>query len=224
MAVMIPVRKGTKFFAAHKDSAPEWEVYEIASDYAECHVISPDWKGETRVFTKDEIRASIHRDRVFDRMNLSQDAFWNRQHVGDILHYHNSFGKFVRLEVVLDADGKKSGKPIALVGKWSNTDLPRRNPVGEIYYPHSAKSVVSGELHRYPIDSIWEGCLSDHYRNLHGDPTDMVAIDLSVDDMTPAQQEEARLYRLLNEIGQIIQDGHTNRTPSVALDRIRAIL
>jgi hypothetical protein len=225
MADTIQVRKGTKFFAAHKDSTPEWEVLLITeSGYAECVVISPDWKGETRVYTKDEISAVIWRGRAFDRMNLSQNGYWERQHVGDIIHYHNSFGKFVRLEVVLDGEGKKSGKPIALVGKWDRSDLPRRNPDGEIYYPHSAKSVVTGELHRYPMDSMWEGGLSDHYRNLHGDPTDMVAIDLTVDDMTPAQQEEARLTLLLKEISEIIQDGRMNRTPSIALDRIRAIL
>lgn len=224
MAVLIPVRKGTKFFAAHKDSKPEWEVYLTANDYAECYVISDDWKGASRVFTKDEIREAIHRERAYDRLHLSQEGYWDRQHVGDILHYHNSFGKFVRLEVVLDREGKKSGKPIALVGKWDRNDLPRRNPDGEIYYPYNPGQIVTGELHRYPVDSMWEGGLSDHYRNLHDDPTDLVAIDLTVPDMTPAQQEEARLVRLLHEISHIIQEGHLNRTPSVALDRIRAIL
>ena len=74
---------------------------------------------------------------------LEEMDFYNKIKVGEI--YHNRASScvnslkttFVRCEVV-EVNGQKRMKPIALIGEWSANDLPYRTKTGEIiweYYP-----------------------------------------------------------------------------------------
>lgn len=221
MTVTIPVRKGTRFFAAHKDSSPEWEVYSTGGGVAHAKVVSDDWKNESRPFAIDEVRRLIAMDRHFQNILDARVGFWDRQVVGTILHYHNSFGKFARLEVVMGDDGKPTSKVIALVGKWDRHELPSRRPNGDIHYPYYPKNMIAGETHRYPTDSIWEDGLANHYRS-YGDPTGLPAIDLSVPEPTEIEARDIEAEKLIEEIQAVLADrqGH----PAAALLAAKKLL
>lgn len=83
------------------------------------------------------------------------DEWWDSQEVGTILHYHNSFGEFVRCEVVDGPwtsafEGGREGKhlqPIALVGEWKLL-----NPEGY----HAKKVITRTGGWRPAVGNIYE--------------------------------------------------------------------
>jgi hypothetical protein len=175
-----------------------------------------DYNGVVRYYDADQIADLIGRDKMFDRLDGQRAGFWATRTVGEVLHYNNAFGKFVRGVVVL-VGGEHKLKPTALVGKWNGrSDLPHRRPNGEISYPYHADKVINGG-----DDAAWQpsdGCVyeSPTYSSSYardGDPRTMPAIDLTVPDMTPAEQETANLEQALDRVRKILEDRYQTSAP-----------
>lgn len=187
------------------------------------------YSGVVRYFDRAQLQNKIAMERAWDQAARGQDDFWDRQVVGRVLHYHNGFGQYVRGIVVLQGD-KKVLKPKALVGAWDKRDLPHRRPNGEIVYPYHADKVVNGGP-----DACWqpsEGCVveSDSYRGpgtryQHINPLTAPEIDLSVPDMTPAQEAEARLEQVLDKVRAVINNRYQTSAPArEVLDEIKDLV
>lgn len=169
--------------------------------------------GVERFYSCAQVLAHVRHMEALEAMFESQANFWSTRAVGEVLHYHNGFGEFVR-GTVIEADGKKLLKPTALVGKWGKYDLPYRSPNGEIVYPYHADKVINGGP-----DACWqpnESCVyeaPEYARQSEGDPSTMPAIDLTVPDMTPEEQETANLEQALDRVRKILENRYQTSAP-----------
>ena len=120
-----------------------------------------------RGFRLKDAKAQVGADRKWkahvDERARAHKAFYDGMNVRAVVHYHNSFGQFVRCEVVVaDVDGSnfKKGdkvlKPVALVGAWRGFDL---NP--ESYH---RRNLTEGTLTRPGAQNVYECSLADNAR------------------------------------------------------------
>lgn len=163
------------------------------------------------------------------------DVFYGSLKPGDIVHYHNGFGQYVRCEVVT-APGWKSKigtpgiagvalKPIALIGHvrrgkeapypnevggtdgWYEWDLYRRFPDGEVHRSYHVEQVLNGELMQPHASNMYE------YEGFHDrlglDPRTMPPIDLTPPPLDSAAERRVPLVKALTRIRQIIEDADT---------------
>lgn len=182
--------------------------------------------GVERFFSAAQIKSKVQWESTIDSLFNRSDDFWSTVELGRTLHYHNGFGEFVRGVVVIH-DGKRQFKPTALVGKWSERDLPRRGSDGEIYYPYHAKRVVFGgeDAPWRPNDGcVWEAPGFARQGQLD-DPTTMEPIDLSVPEPTPEEAAEQAKERLIKQIAEVISTRYETRlTPDETFSKIRELL
>lgn len=198
-ASSIKIEKGTKFHATIADGNPEWEVTGKAGRgvwRAKC--LGEDYRGEVRAFTEAQIRQSVGMSRLFTDLGNENDAWYAKQPIGRVVHYHNSFGQYVRCEVVMGTTvhskvPHKCLKPLALVGAWSKHDLPKRMPDGTIYYGYQADKIRSGECFEPNYGSIYETGKQGG-RHFAEDPSKLPALDLSVPEMDAETQAQAKLW------------------------------
>jgi hypothetical protein len=202
----ITVQIGTKFHATYADGNPEWVVVSKAGRGAwRCRVTDDaDWGGVVKLFSTDEIRRSLAMASFFNESRNKSKGFYGEAKLGSVVHYHNSFGEYVRCEVVLGMTAHsgtnkvKCLKPLALVGDWKSWDLPRRERDGSIYYGHQASSIMEGSCFEPHASNIWESPEFD--RRGRPNPTKLPALDLSVPDMTPEENEVAKLEQLRRSV------------------------
>lgn len=198
---------GTRFRAAHADSSEWWVVTGSRGKLVwEAEIpAGSEWAGAKRVYDEDEILTSLRREAAFRQYDLEKDGWWNEQELGSILHYDNGFEQYVR-GVVVEHNGERKLRPIALVGKWSDRDLPHRLPNGEVRYPYHANKIVNGGL-----DAAWRPNVIFEQKDATGaynrpviDPRVLKPIDLSLGEVTAEEAETIRLEkfreRLLQEL------------------------
>jgi hypothetical protein len=124
--------------------------------------------------------------------NADRNAqFYRALLIGSTVHYHKSFGQFVRCEVVLGSTSHKKRshkclKPIALVGAWPTHDLANWSR-----YPIYAKCIRTGECIDVHYSVIYESG-EPRGRYFNWDPTNFPTLDLSV----PAPTKEAKVAKL----------------------------
>jgi hypothetical protein len=186
-----------------------------------------DYNGVVRYYDANQIQGLVQWEQNVDRMFRSKDDWWATRRIGEVLHYDNGFGQFVRGVVVLQGDEKKL-KPTALVGRWGSHELPKRRPNGEIYYPYHANKVVN-----QPEDAAWqpsESCVFENPRYSKsvqrvGDPRRMKPIDLSVPDMTPEQQAQAKLEQAIDRVRDVLENRYqTSAHPREVLESIKELV
>jgi hypothetical protein len=101
--------------------------------------------------------------------------------------------------------GVKMLKPIALVGKWSGSDLPRFGEDGTWLLPYNAKRVVEGELSEFPQASlIFES--PEYLKKDSVDPRNLPPIDLTAPKPTKEQQEQFRAWKALFAAKKALDD------------------
>lgn len=164
------------------------------------------------------------------------EDFYGSLTVGQIVHYHDSFGRFVRCEVV-SAPGWKSKlgtpgvagialKPIALIGNWAAYDLPQRMNNGEIRLGYHAENIADGELMQPHAGNIFENPTfkaGTAFADI--DPRTMDPIDLTLPPPTAAEERLATLATRFESIHQI-----TGERPADAqgyrdaLDQVQIVL
>jgi len=208
---------GTKFRAIHNDGNPEWTVMEErGKDIWLCKIQETgDWTGATKPFLTKTIQAALDMDAVFGKIFTESDHFYADLKPGRIVHYSNGHGEYVRCEVVFK-DGTNHLKPIALVGNWRTNDLPNYRKNGEVHYPHHVEGIRNARLFSPNASNIWE------YRHKNDDPTNMIPISLKLPPMNENQSHEAKLWRIVEEIGAYCNN--PKEEPAVTLARVETII
>lgn len=170
-----------------------------------------------RGLTMAEVDHQRRADAAFKAMRDEAEGFYESLQPGQTVHFHHGFGEYVRCEVVVK-DGRKELRPTALVGKWREYDLPRRQPDGTVYEGHYPKMVRTGETLRPHASCIWEyeKCAN---KGRMPDPTGMPEVDLTVPDMSGEEAERARLWRRVEAIRGLVN--RTDGDPAAILEAVR---
>ena len=231
------VKKGMQFRSVLADSNALWVVKRSLGGAWLCEVVDEpyeidgkvyegDYTGTEKSFLSREILASANYEAIFKGIRNDHDSFYASLDEGDIVHYNNGFKNFVRCEVVFDADEQKNKlKPIALVGEWSNHDLPKRRANGEINNGYHAQKIIDGETFEPNVTCIFEagtkGFVNGN-RN-HGDPRSLPPVDLSVPAMTEEEEQEAVRCQLIGRVQEIISEHNSGNTQEI-INRISYML
>lgn len=198
-AMDITVKIGTQFRKAIADGNPLWEVLSITGDHAEIVCVDEPFVHDGMTFPSDyagtrssalvsEIRQSLSASAFFEGLVKKSEDFWKNQEDGNVLHYHNSFGQFIR-GVVVTVDGKKALRPTAMVGAWGAFDAARRMPNGSIQLGYHARKIMEGTPFAPHESNVFES--PSFTRNpKHGDPRTMEPISLALPE--PTVQEKVR--------------------------------
>jgi hypothetical protein len=105
--------------------------------------VLPAW-GKAAIIPLSKVEANLAQRDAWDRLFSERNDWWSQQPVGSTVHYDNGFRQYVR-GIIVEHEGKKQMKPIALVGEWSGHDLPRRNQDGTVYYPYHVQQIREGK-------------------------------------------------------------------------------
>ena len=218
--------KGTKFCTTYADSYATWTVTSWRGGEAwNCEIVdNEDYGGTKKVFGTEEIKRAVAYDKaVAASMNDTKD-WWANRTVGEIVHYHNGFGQYVRGEIVRAGHEMKM-RPTALVGNWHARDLPRRRRDGSVEYSYHVKKI------RFPdVDSL----LQPHESNMvesprfsrmrsSDDPRTLPVIDLSdPPELIGVEAEHAKLENMRTRAINALQEGHDD--PVAAFAMVRKIL
>lgn len=215
---------GFEFRAPWQDSNPKWViarqvrkgVYEAVGAADE-----PDCAGQKRIFPIEEIRQHARHARMWNQIGKSNDSFFEGLQLGAIVHYNNGFENFVRCEVVAH-DGKKLLKPVALVGTWSASDLPRRDHDGTIYEPYHVKAIREGKAWQPSETCVYEAAA--YGKSGRGiDPRALPAIDLSVPELSSEEQAIAQLWQAVQGVSAVISN-NSGKDPKTVLLAARALI
>jgi hypothetical protein len=229
------VKKGMQFRSTLADGNPLWVVKRSLGGAWLCEVVDEpyeidgkvyesDYTGAEKSFLSREILAANAYEAIFKGISNDHDRFYASLDEGDIVHYNNGFKNFVRCEVVFDADEQKNQlQPIALVGEWSNHDLPKRRANGEIYYGYNVQQIIDGSTFEPNVTCIFEAGT-----NHSDDPRSLPPIDLSVPAMTEEEEQEAVRCQLIGRVQEIISEhGNTqeiiNRISSMLSDSVTVV-
>ncbi len=219
------IKKGDTFRYHYADSNPLWQVVKARGKGCwECVVTeeSADWEGVVKVFSSEEILKSRNFSNFWQEL-ADEHERWAKANlkVGQFVHFSHGHDSYIRSEVVGYGE-HVTCKPIAMVGKWREHDLPSRSNNGSIYLPYLPASIVKGDTHSINSSNLYE------YQKAKGslkpealDPTNLPAIDLSVPDMTPEEEYQASLWRRIESIRKLIDEVRKN--PAECLNAIRVI-
>ncbi|HLU31857.1 MAG TPA: hypothetical protein VK088_08840 [Acidimicrobiia bacterium] len=234
MAIKTSIEIGTQFRHHYADSNPLWTVTsKVADDVYEAMIEDDlDYGGHVDVFLGEAIRRSLRMDRFFEDHAAKVARYEDSVEVGQILHHHNSFGKYIRGEVVLNADGEKVLRPIGVVGNYHPTmDLPRRMPNGTIYAGDTfIRAILTGE-------PAWALELGIGHQNTYEspdfsgpggewasfDPRTADLIDLTVPEPTPDEAADIETYRQYEAVRDLIQGDGAPRDAAEAASRLRMV-
>lgn len=215
------VTKGMRFRWHYADANPEWEVKSSRGQGVWiCEIVDcPDYSGAQSPFTMEQIRSAVANNEMFKEMVNDHTKFFENLKVGQIVHYNDGFGKYVRCKVVEGTHEKQFGKhllPIHLVGDWEAYDLPKRLEDGSISYCYHADKIRNKELFHPNFSNIWE------HSKKGKDPSTMPTIDISVPEMTPEQVEKARLFALVKQCQDILD--LPNLSPRQRLENVAKLI
>ncbi len=210
---MPTVKVGTIFNSAHADSISEWKVVNSRGGKSwDCEIISEDWSGHRKVFGTEEILGAIHRTAMYKEIGSESDNWWSKRVLGETVHYHDSFGRFVR-GVIIEHDGEKQMQPTALVGAWKPHDLPMRARDGSVRYSYSVMKILfpDEKSPMRPHSSNMYESSSFGRKDQFPDPRNEPACDLS--DPPALEGEDAKLARFEKarmDISKLVGEGYAN--------------
>lgn len=205
---MPKVTIGTTFFFHHADSRPEWKVTKKRGvDTFEATIISEDWQGTTKVFGVEEIISAINADNFWESFADENQRWWAERKIGEIVHYHNGFGEFVRGEIIETPEGMKM-KPTALVGNWREGDLPHYDRYGNLCEGYHAREIREGKVFQPNASNMWESPTFSRRNDI--DPTVLPAISLEVKGMSSEQKEIKALSDQRKQILAALELDHSN--------------
>lgn len=200
MADLVPGK--TSFRWTHADSNALWIVQKSRGNGVWDCMISKDdldYAGTTRVFTTEEISGAVKAADFWDRMKSETRDFWENRKPGEIFHYHNSTKQFVRAEVVVTGKGFEL-RPIALVGNWHGSDLPRWWASGHFSEGgYWVKKIKDGETFQPNESSLWEVSPRDT------DPRTMEPLNIATPAPTAAQREAADMLAVVAEVQALLE-------------------
>lgn len=195
-----------------------------SEDVWNCEVLGDmDWAGMKRVFTTDQINKKMEAARAWKRTGDDSHDWWESRKIGEIVHYNNGFGAWVRGEIVQDGDLRKM-KPIALVGDWKSYDLPFYNRRGEV------------ETRGGWVTEVYTGVFkpsrphaSNMYENPQAscskagvDPRRLEPVDLTPVPLLPELQAQVPYEKMRVDLITMLQGGHGD--PKLTLQATQKIL
>lgn len=205
----------SKFNDSYADTMLEFVVVAKEGKLYKCEAKDADYGNHVRYYNRKQILAKLEWAAMWDDVAKGRADFWATRKVGDILHYHNSFGKYIR-GVVINDGGEMKLKPTAMVGSWDKYDLPSRKRTGEISYPYHADKILNGGP-----DAAWQpsdGCVyeSPTFSGPMGpeagkDPRKMTPIDLTVPEPTASEMIEIAKEQRLAAIATVISSRYETR-------------
>lgn len=208
---------GTKFRSAYADGNCEWEVKSSRGrDTWNCEIVAEDldYAGTKKVFGTEEIQRSLDMAEVWQKSTDASENFFKKQVPGTILHYSNGFGSYVRCRVT----GEGKLLPLALVGKWSNIDLPKRMENGFVNEGYHVKQIKQGKVFRPHASTVYEY----QHRENEPDPNTMQPISLELPEMTPDDTAKADKHIRLNHLRGIVNDNKLS--PDEIFTRVKNFL
>ncbi len=181
----------------------------------------------------NSIRSALKRAKLFSSLTDENTDFYKSLRVGQVVHYHNGFGSWVRCEVVRGQSVHSPGveqnvlKPIALVGDWRPYDLPKRQPDGSVRLGYHAEKVRDGETMTPHESTIWESprcanksrMLEDGFK----DPSKLEPISLEVPGMSAEEERKAALWKKIAWLRALVND-HRQQDPQAIIDSLKAAL
>jgi hypothetical protein len=211
---MMTVGIGTKFYSAFADGCPEYTVIQKKGQGIWlCRIEEDvDWTGHEALFSTREIKAKLSWDSMLSGLADDHESFYANLEDGQIVHYHNAFGRYVRCRVV-----NHELLPIALLGPWPAHDLPRRDLKGSLIYPYYVKKIMEGETMTPNFSNIYEA--KPH--NMKGDPTTMEPIDLSVPELTDDEQVVANRWKQVQKARDILDNMNREEDPREILREVQ---
>jgi len=177
-----------------------------------------DYAGTQQAFLTGQIKGAAEMEKMWQGLHDKHADFYENLTTGQIIHYHQGFGCWVRCQVVVDRvsvdEGENVLQPIALVGSWRDHDMPRRAEDGEIYLGHYPNMIKDQETFTPNASNLWEaGCKG----RTNEDPTTLEPVDLTVPDMTPEQEAIAKAWQKVEALRELF-DGDD---PNVILESVR---
>jgi hypothetical protein len=186
-----PVADGYAYYRVVKDRPLMLEHIPFGDGYA---IPAAHLKGLTVADVVKQLSASKFWKKHMDE----NDRFYDNLKVGQIVHYHNGFKQYVRCRAI-ETDGTKKLLATALVGNWSDYDLPGRYSDGTECIPTWAKWVKEGHIFDPNVSCIYEGNPSGP------DPATMPELSLEVPPMTQEQKYYREAYTALKKIGELYE-------------------
>jgi hypothetical protein len=217
------------FRSAYADSNALWKVIKKkSSDVYLCEIVNEpveydgkvfdgDYAGTQKVFLAQEVERSINFERVFDKIRQNHDEYYDSLVEGQIVHYHNGFGEYVRCRINQD----KKLVAFALVGNWRIHDLPKRLADGKIHLSYYCKMIMNQEPFKPNASNIFEFPGFSDKNNFS--PINAPEVDISIPEQTEEEKQISNLWITVNEIQREISD-NTIRDPKIILRRIKEII
>lgn len=206
------IKVGTQFRAGYADSNALWEVKSSRGRGAwNCEIVNEkmvvdgkeydgDYVGVKKVFGTEEIQRAVGLSKLFDNLHKRSDDFYASLREGQVVHYQNTHGVYVRCKVV-KKDGENVLKPVALVGEWRGYDLPHRYPDGKVakgYYP---EMIEKGETFHPHDSNIVESPGYASRREVKAeDVAKLPEIDLTVPAPTKQEQDTAAAWEWKRQV------------------------
>jgi hypothetical protein len=224
------ITKNTTFRSPYADSNPLWTTIKpIGRQAWLCEIVNEkieidgklydgDYAGIQKSFLNTDIRSALNGQDFWQRVENEHERFYASLTPGQIVHYMNGFDAFVRCEVTADYQLK----PIALLGKWSEYELPERSPDGQIFWNYYPQRVMDGTTFQPNASNIYEFHVPPHrqVKRQGADPRTMTPIDLTVPPMTSEQERVANLWKTVKVIQQQVE----GNDPEVILSKISKLL
>lgn len=187
------------------DGNPLWRVEKPRGRNTwECIVTeSEDYHGSRKVFGGEEIMAAVAMQTMWDNMHDEHLAWWNARKIGEIVHYHNGFGQYVRGRIVWEVtpecpDGRNVMVSTGLVGNWRDYDLPRIDAAGNLQESHYVREIREARTMQPNYSNMVEAV---GVREGKGDdPRGKPAIDLTPPKANAEQTEAARLSEICEQV------------------------
>lgn len=200
------VNVGTTFTYNYADANPTWTVVGARGRGTwDCRIEEDlDYAGATKVFSTEEILSARNLAAAIDSMMSDHDTFWASRSVGEVLHYHNGFGQFVRGEVV-EVEGEKLLLPTSLVGNWTPADLAHYHVIdGTPVVPYYCRKIMESEPFQPNYSYIYEAdnTMSDR----EADPRSMLPLNATLAAQSPIQALAERITTTRREAARILND------------------
>lgn len=177
-----------------------------------------DRLGTVRTFSNEYVAAHVARRPTWLAM-LEADKWLQAREVGDIVHYANGVGSFVRCEIVIGTPenvggiepneniGQKILQPVALVGSWGERQLPHFGADGSLQTGYHASKVINQNGAWIPSMSCVYEAPSCAPQLKQTDPRQMEALDLTPEPLSQDQLTQAEKWQQVNAIRAAVEHG-----------------
>jgi hypothetical protein len=213
---MTEINIGSTFVSNYANHELSFTVTRFVGDvvFAEAEP-NNGWGITERPFSRSEALQKIGWAEIFAKAVERANSFWTDIAIGSVLHYHSGYGRMIRGIVVLDDESKtKKMQPLALIGEWSESELPHRSATGEVLEGTAVAGIRQARLIAPDPDTIWEA-MTDTKKSYpmfnfldDAEPSTFIAVDITLREATPLEIVDAEIEVVLNKVVDTVQSGY----------------